>query len=96
MLSATPTHTHACTLFLSRPYIHTDTHTLTCVRGTNGAWGPLSLLPMLRIERKREGKRAGDRRGGPGACVPVCDYKSHPLVNEAIHHSLLGTGVEGV
>ena len=54
------------------------------------------MLPMLRIERKREGKKAEDRRGGPGACVPVCDYKSHPLVNEAIHHCLLGTGVEGV
>lgn len=36
-----------------------------------------------------EGKRPRRHRGGTGACVPVCDYKSCPLVNGAIHHSLL-------
>lgn len=45
---------------------------------------------------EKEGREeGGGQEGGPGVCVPVCDYKSRPLVNGAIHHSLLGMGDVG-
>lgn len=92
-----PPHAHMCfLLFQTATHTSAFAHILSHFSWRNkGVLGPLSLLPKLRIERKREGKRAEDTQDDSRrvcVCVPVGHYKSHLLVKGTIHHSLLGSG----
>lgn len=70
-------------------FVHTETKEVV---GFLGGFIFAASVQNLEEKEKKEDDRREDRVC-VCVCVPMCSKKSWPLVNGAIHHSLLGIGL---
>lgn len=82
-------------LFFSNTLVHICAlaFVLTETKGVGGG-GLIFVASVQNLEEKEKRRRiTGGRAVWVCVCVTMCNKKSCPLVNGAIHHSLLGIGL---